>query len=326
MRQSSTIFTILLVFIFAATASAQCPPPGFPSPTDECLTAPILCQNLDGYCSTLPEVNIDQPFPGCTGFALNNDEWFAFYAGSTTITIEIVPSNCQDPPPNQGMQAAIYDGCNGPAMATQCGCSSGPIVLSSNNYVIGQIYWIVVDGCGGDVCDYQVNVTVGSTVGNPPLDPGNIMGDQTVCQDEIASFNVDPVTGATAYNWTLSPPIGAISGNGTNVDITWFASGTANLCLDVANQCFANGNQVCYSIDVAPPPTANAVPGPEITCSNPEIQLNGAGSSTGPWNKLPNGQARVLSVVETRSTRRSIRVVLIPCSLRIRTLDATQKP
>ncbi|MCB0643984.1 MAG: hypothetical protein KDC44_20190, partial [Phaeodactylibacter sp.] len=283
MKQPSTLFTVLLLFLLAASAGAQCPPLGFPEPTSDCTTAPILCENLDGYCATLGSDNVSQTFPGCPGFALNNDSWFAFYAGSTTITIEIVPSNCQSGPPNNGMQAAIYDGCNGPAMDTQCDCLTGPITLSSNSYVVGQIYWIVVDGCGGDICEYAVNVTQGSTVGIEPVDPGNIMGDQTACQGDLTSYNVAPVTGATQYNWTLSPPIGIINGNGSSsIGVDWIAGGPATLCLEVANQCFVNGDQVCYSINVAPSPTANAVPGLEVTCANPEIQLNGAGSSTGP--------------------------------------------
>ena len=54
---------------------AQCPPPGFPDPGNTCPLAPILCENLDGYCSTINNNNTVQSFPGCSGaWTLNNDE------------------------------------------------------------------------------------------------------------------------------------------------------------------------------------------------------------------------------------------------------------
>ncbi|HMX42046.1 MAG TPA: hypothetical protein PKD78_17030, partial [Saprospiraceae bacterium] len=68
---------------------AQCPPPGFPEPGNTCQTAPVLCDNIDGYCTTINNNNQQQPFPGCNGWVLNNDEWFAFVAGTTTITLQI---------------------------------------------------------------------------------------------------------------------------------------------------------------------------------------------------------------------------------------------
>jgi gliding motility-associated-like protein len=282
MKGKITLLTLFFAF-FSFPLFSQCPPPGFPAPGDMCPDAPILCANLDGYCATINENNVPQGFPGCPGNALNNDEWFAFYAGTTSITIEIVPENCQaeDPAP-QGMQAAVYQGCGGPVMDTQCNCTTSTIVLSANNFIVGEIYWIVVDGCAGDVCDYTVNVTQGNTVGNAPQDPTPISGLQDVCLDDITNYSLPPVTGATIYNWTLNPPLGAISGTGNSIDITWALPGTTNLCLTVENACFANPNQVCYPINVEANPIVNIQPAPFITCNTFEVQLNGAGSATGP--------------------------------------------
>lgn len=125
---------------------AQCPPPGFPQPGNTCPTAPILCENLDGYCSTINNNNVTQTFPGCPGWTLNNDEWFAFFAGTTTISIQITPSNCT-PGGQMGLQGGIYAGCGPPwtAMDLQCSCTENPFILSSTNFVVGQVYWIVLE-------------------------------------------------------------------------------------------------------------------------------------------------------------------------------------
>ncbi|MCB0706816.1 MAG: gliding motility-associated C-terminal domain-containing protein [Saprospiraceae bacterium] len=283
MKQSSTLFALtFFLSVLTFPLFSQCPPPGFPEPGDMCQDAPILCETLDGYCATINNNNIQQTFPGCPGNALNNDEWFAFYAGSTTITFEIVPSNCQQAPPTQGLQAGVYQGCGGPVMDTQCGCTTNAFQLSSNNFIIGEIYWVVIDGCGGDVCDYVVNVLEGNTQGNAPDNPGTITGPTPACMNDIATYTVPPVQGATIYSWELSPMLGAVNSNGNSAEITWLSPGTTQLCLSVANACFPNPTQTCTTITIEPNPAVNITPAPTITCTTSEIQLNSSGSSTGP--------------------------------------------
>ena len=251
------IFLFFLVTGILNTLSAQCPPPGFPDAGDDCPSAPILCVTLDGYCNTINNNNVPQPFPGCGGqWTLNNDEWFAFYAGSTTITIEVVPSNCNVVGGNEGLQGGIYFGCGGPVMDVQCNCTTNAFTLTSTNFVVGEIYWMVLDGCGGSVCDYDINVLQGSTAGGPPADPGNISGPITVCQGDTEAYSLLPVDAATIYNWVLTPALGSVSPNDNNANITWSTPGTAQLCIDVANACFANPNDNCITIEVIPTPSA----------------------------------------------------------------------
>jgi gliding motility-associated-like protein len=247
---------LLLAGAILQLTAQNCPPPGFPDAGDDCPSAPILCVTLDGYCNEINNNNIPQNFPGCGGnFTLNNDEWFAFYAGSTTITIEVVPSNCGSgffP----GLQAGIYYGCGGPVMDVQCDCEEDPFTLSSTNFIIGEIYWMVLDGCAGDVCDYTINVLEGSTAGGPPDDPGPLSGPITVCQGETYDYSLDPVFAATIYNWDLDPGLGTINDNDNEASITFTSPGTAELCVDTENQCFDNPTTSCITIEVLPNPTA----------------------------------------------------------------------
>lgn len=249
MRAAS--FLLFIIFaIIPILIQAQCPPVGFPEPGNTCPTAPILCDSLDGYCATINNNNISQNFPGCPSNVLNNDEWFAFIANSTTITIEVVPSNCS-PGFFMGLQGAIYQGCGGPVMDTQCDCTENPFILTSTNYIIGEVYWFVLDGCAGNVCDYAVNVLAGSTVGNPPGAPGGITGAIAVCPDDTENYSIAAVTGATIYNWVLTPPIGTITNNDENISIDWNGGGgTTELCVDVENLCFTNPATSCMTITV----------------------------------------------------------------------------
>jgi len=251
--------TIFLFLLFSSSLLAQdCPPPGFPEPGNTCPEAPILCPDLDGYCATINNINVPQPFPCCSGaWILNNDEWFAFFAGTTTITIEIVPQNCTDGD-QMGLQGGIYDacpmngGCN--AMDVQCSCIEDPFILTSNNYVVGEVYWIVLDGCNGNVCDYTINVLEGSTVGFAPPNPGAISGTNAVCQGITTSYSIALVNGATTYNWTLTPSdAGTLSVDNDSVTVAWSDTftGLATLCVATSNQCYLNATESCFDIEVS---------------------------------------------------------------------------
>ncbi|RMG77476.1 MAG: gliding motility-associated C-terminal domain-containing protein [Bacteroidetes bacterium] len=251
---------IALLFFTLTNLSAQCPPPGFPIPGNTCPEAPILCQDIDGYCTTINNNNITQNFPGCPNNVLNNDEWFAFFAGTPTITLQITPSNCQGTGGGVGLQAALYDGCQGSALATQCTCASTPFQLSSNNFVPGQIYWVVIDGCAGDICDYTVNVLAGSTVPAPPAPPGPVSGVTEVCPGSTQPYSLDPVFGATTYDWTLVPAIGTVSANDNVATVNWTLPGSAQLCVTVSNPCIANPVPSCITVNSTPiPPTDEEV-------------------------------------------------------------------
>ncbi len=277
---------VLPVFLLATELlQAQCPPPGTPTATNTCPEAQPNCLNLDGYCGTINNNNVSQTFPGCPQNVLNNDEWFAFYAGSTTITLQITPSNCNSSN-SQGLQGGIYSACISGALDLQCPCTENPFILSSSSFVVGQIYWVVIDGCAGNVCDYSVDVIAGTTVGEPPANPGPITGNQTVCQNTTTAYNLAPVTGATQYQWTLTPAIGNVApSNNNNASVTWTTPGTADLCVTVSNVCFANPTPSCITVEVLPPPTA-AISGSGTICSGSggTVDLNVAFTGgDGPW-------------------------------------------
>lgn len=288
-----TLYTLFFcLFLNSQILDAQCPPPGFPQPGGNCPTAPILCENLDGYCATINNNNTTQTFPGCPGWQLNNDEWFAFFAGTTTISIQVTPSNCSSGG-QQGLQGGIYAGCGPPwvAMDLQCACTENPFILSSTNFVVGQVYWIVLDGCAGNVCDYSIEVLEGSTVGFPPDDPGPITGPIEVCQGTSSAYSIAAVTGATIYNWTITPAgMGTVTGSGPTSTVNWGAnaSGTATLCVDVANLCFPlSGAPLpnCIEIEVNPKPTAT-ISGTGLVCGgtgNPAT-LTVTFTGEGPWS------------------------------------------
>ncbi len=253
------------ILVNAVHLFGQCPPPGFPQTTSSCPTANLVC-DLNQYCNLINNSNVTQNFPGCPNNVLNNDEWFAFYAATTAISIQITPTGCA-PGTNGslGMQGAIYGACGGSSAAswqimdTQCPCLTTPFTLSATNFVVGQIYYVVFDGCSGSVCNYSVAVTVGSTQAPPPPMPALPSGPATICGNgSNYTYTIPVVPFASGYTWTIDPP-GVVTPNaaGTSVTVSFppGTSGNYNLCVNGFNGCNA-GPIRCRPIIVRSPPTA----------------------------------------------------------------------
>ncbi|MBC7776421.1 MAG: choice-of-anchor L domain-containing protein [Phycisphaerae bacterium] len=88
-----------------------------------------------------------------------------------------------------------------------------------------------------------------------------------------------PIDPNLTYTWTASP--GNISSGGNTPMPTVNQPGTYNLVVSNGLNGCSNTASVVIPQNIIPP-TALVAPGGEINCTTPTIQLNGAGSSTGP--------------------------------------------
>ncbi|MDF1695085.1 MAG: gliding motility-associated C-terminal domain-containing protein [Saprospiraceae bacterium] len=193
-----------------------------------CDDAPIICSIdcLDGFTATLPDELIGiQPDPLCNGGAANNVSWFAFVAGSNFIDLSIVPTNCTTIfdetgtiPQTIGIQAGVYEGCDFEnsfiCRADSCmDLTAETINISSDQFEIGQVYYLFVDGCGGSVCDYEVIVNsadqafempeITTISNNFDLD----LDVDTLCVGSEITFTLDDFELDVEFNWTIDPPI-----------------------------------------------------------------------------------------------------------------------
>ncbi len=154
-------FVFLLGFLFWSVAmSAQCTI----CEDSACFT----CNNDDyvgGLSGTLPDcgvvcpVQAGQPNPLCGIQGVpNNMQWFQFIATENCLEVEIEVSNCQD---DFGLQAGIYESCDDVDCITfSPDCATGDdVFMSSCDFVLGQRYFLWLDGCNGDVCDYTITIS-----------------------------------------------------------------------------------------------------------------------------------------------------------------------
>jgi hypothetical protein len=265
---------LIVLFFLLPSISLFAQPPcneEIAEPTAGCPEAPIVCE-LDFFCSTMPGIN-NSGGPVCNGgFYLHNTHWFSFIATSTTVTVTIAPTNCIPVGGGLGLQGAIVEYCPEsfpyPTVGyCQGACTSSDFTIGSGgSFVVGQQYWIMLDGCSGSICDYQVVATQG--VSAPVLEnPSTIWGSTQTCPGGTVIFTVDGLDLATTLHWTIdSLPV---TSSGPELVFTFpsgMEEGIYQVCLDNAeNPCFnlVDDNDyvpgsLCFEIEVLNLPETNA--------------------------------------------------------------------
>jgi PKD-like domain len=266
MKRKLLLFCLsLLICAVDGFAQPSCPNPNQPAPPgSSCSTATFFCNGeIDGFCSTLPNGGADGPNPLCPGAGVpNNIHWMAFAAGSTDIVLRITPSNCAAGG-QQGVQAGVYDDCDFQnSIDCEGNCQTAPFELNLNGLNIGQVYYLLIDGCAGNVCSYDLDVITGSTVAPAPQAPLlPIQGQSTVCVGlEGVAYSVPEVSFGTNYYWTLPPGATYIETNDLGNEIAVdFGSSGGQICVSVGNDCYDDPDDLigptCFPVTMQATPT-----------------------------------------------------------------------
>ncbi|NNE16413.1 MAG: hypothetical protein HKN51_15640 [Saprospiraceae bacterium] len=193
-----------------------------------------LCDinDIDGTTFTNPDpATADVPPDAlCTdGGAFHNPGWFSFVAGSTDITLLVtpLPMTCDTTPGGlTGVQVALWQGCpgeGGMCVAGDADCNDTPVTLEASNLIVGEIYNLTIDGCGGSICTVEVDISDATEFALPDLDDvdlgepeynirgtcDNALGDGNFCAGIPVNFAVDDEfyeTLGAEYTWTVSGP------------------------------------------------------------------------------------------------------------------------
>lgn len=257
-------FTFFFAFIFFAFLSlrmpAQCFEPFLPGMGIHAMEdAPLLCSvwELDGYCAyTFPTYPGPCPLAFCG--SCENYHWFGFMATSETIELAIYPSNCTGTETGAGLQAEVYEKLENGSFNPVSNCwSPGQVEdfgqLTMTGLEPGEVYYLMIDGWAGDVCDYSIEVLSAGPPFSDDLDgPEEIMGDTVSMAGSFASYSVDTIYGISTFEWSILPPeAGAIvQGQGENeILVNWQQSGEAFLCVESSNACSVTG-KICLNLSI----------------------------------------------------------------------------
>ncbi|OFY09615.1 MAG: hypothetical protein A2W93_07165 [Bacteroidetes bacterium GWF2_43_63] len=252
-----------------------------PAAGDFCSTPTPIC-NLNGYCgSTSSTYTAD--IPGNLGSifcgSIENNSWLSFVADATTATLNLFVSNCTNA---WGIQMQIYSvtGCSTFTSVSNCYNPGTPVngTVTATGLTIGQIYYVMIDGNAGDVCDYIISASSGVFT----ADAGP---DVTICGGQNTTLNA---SGGSAYAW--SPTTGLSNPNIANPIASPSVTTTYTVSVTGGNPLCPGTytDQVTVFVSGITPTVSNN--GPLCSGQNLNLTATPSGATSYSWSG-PNGFA-----------------------------------
>jgi len=231
--------------------------------TSFCMDACIIC-DIDGFQGRHEATIVGESPPGFAGectFVSHNMQWIAFIAGSEDLEVQMTVSNCTM---DLGLEFGLYSGrdCSDFKRISNCfGGAAGiirpggsGIIKNIEPLIIGQYYYIVMDGGRGDNCDWTFTVIDGSTQVTPLDTSGEIEGFVEVCPNVEQIYRANAPVGATEFKWELDGRDLGI--NEPEIPINFENTGLFTLCMTAFNAC-AVAPPTCKNILVKSIPPTN---------------------------------------------------------------------
>jgi hypothetical protein len=265
------LFTTAL-FLLCQISYTQPEPCGAnPEMTPTCLEACVIC-DIDGFTGRNTSTIDGQGFPGFCTTQYHRMAYIAFIAGTEDLEIELAVTNCVI---NWGLEVGIFESfdCETFSPVTFCDTDVEPnttITLSNTvPLVVGQHYYLVMDGSNNDECDWTFNVISGSTAVGNLTTSGVISGNRTSCPDLPTTYSTTGDIGAALFYWTVD---GITQPEATqDIELTFPSDGTYELCVTAANVC-DEAPPTCTTIEITTPETLFLV---ETICDNDCYEVAG---------------------------------------------------
>lgn len=269
------IFNLVVCIAFFATTLMGQPEPCGPNPamTSFCEDACAIC-DIDGFTGVNDLTAQGQGFSGFCTTQFNNMQYLAFIAGSTDLTIEVVVGQC-----NGGissLEVGFFESfdCETFTPITECDTdiqsNTTRIFQSLVPLVIGQHYYLVIDGSNGANCSWTFNVLQGSTEVLPLTTSGVISHPPEACPGNFVSFSTTGDVGAAIFDWEV-PGVTSATTTSPTFDVSFPADGVYEVCVTASNVC-DEAPISCTNITIRTPGTLDIV---EVLCDGDCIEANG---------------------------------------------------
>lgn len=239
--------------------------------TSTCLDACVVC-DIDGFTGTNNLTIQGQTFPGFCTTIYHNMSYISFIAGTPNLTLSVTVTNCTI---NRGLEIGVFESfdCETFTAVTDCNTDVAPNATATFSnlvpLVVGQHYYLIMDGSMGDICDWTFNVIEGSTVVGDLTTSGIIEGQEELCPELSTTYSTTGEVGATLYYWTVN----GVPQNGVDseIDLTFPADGSYELCVTAANVC-DQAPPSCTTVNVVSPEPLFLM---ETLCANDCIEVAG---------------------------------------------------
>ena len=204
----SAVFMISTLLVNAQYGPPDCggPMPGLAF--NYCYTSCIPCDGIDNGFIGMNTLNGDiNAFPpGYCAPQLHSPSFHPFVAGSETIIFDFFVDQCWY---GYGIQVGVYSAsydCLNWTNTYYCDPELWPggHTIPVSGLTPGGIYYFVIDGNLGDICNYEIIVTYGSTLPPPISGTPVIQGPSSVCEGApFTLYTIDGVSGTNLYKWEL---------------------------------------------------------------------------------------------------------------------------
>jgi len=232
---------------------------------EECEQSSVLCSldELNGYACNNPSTIPSPCIPLCSqGGVGHNTSWWGFVTngGNITITMEIGGCTTQ-----QGLQFGIWGDC---VCREEVVCRSIPCIPPNSTSTVNvnltacKTYYLWVDGCSGDICDFTLHTSGGGPPELTPLNPINNVASRIIQPVCVGACNylffVNPQPGGCAptYVWTLDGD--EVGGNTNELRLDFPDEGDFVICVTAyignpssGSICSQEG-PVCATVKVRP--------------------------------------------------------------------------
>ena len=130
------------------------------------------------------------------------------------------------------------------------------------------------------------------TINSKPSTPGTINGPSPACAGSTRTYSIDPVTGATSYNWRVPPGTTINSGQGTNSISVTLGSISDYIEVKAINSCGETEYEDEYlTINNSDPPILGPITGASSACAGSTLTYSVVpvpGATEYEWY-IPNG-------------------------------------
>ncbi|MFN8310357.1 MAG: gliding motility-associated C-terminal domain-containing protein [Chitinophagales bacterium] len=205
-----------------------------------CANAPSInaCMLGGGNCIGSNNSNLTSSSPGnlSTAFcgSIENNQFYQFVAAATSVTFNFQASGCSS---GFGIQGAVFStpDCSTFTSMACDGVGSQNFSITASPLIIGNTYYLMIDGYAGDVCtniqltsSNGISATINSTVVTTPATCGSNNGTATI----TGSGGIAPYTIALDGSSTFVP----------NVTLTGLSAGVHNYIIKDAFGCTGTGS------------------------------------------------------------------------------------
>lgn len=242
-----TYFSFFISAFLHQDLNSQCTPPM----AEFCEEANVLCSldELNGFACQNTSTVPSPCSPLCSqGGVGHNTGWWGFVSQGGTVTITLTIGSCAD---LQGLEFGLWGDCN---CSEEVACRSIPCVPPGSVEVISahlkacKTYYLWVDGCSGDICDFTLNTSGGVPPSLIPLsfinnDSSQIIEPVCVGACNYRFFvNPQPGTCDPTYAWTLDGD--EVGGNSNEIYLNFPDEGNFIICVTayIGNP---NGGSIC---------------------------------------------------------------------------------